>query len=66
MKRNNLLYIVILIIVVTCWSNSYGQNTPNKVVAGIPVNYDEALVGIYTLSDALALLNSQTVKDAKT
>jgi hypothetical protein len=30
------------------------------------VNYDEALVGIYTLSDALALLNSQTVKDAKT
>lgn len=36
------------------------------VVAGIPVNYDEAKVGTYTLPDALRLNNGKAVKDAKT
>jgi hypothetical protein len=36
------------------------------VVAGIPVNYDEAKVGTYTLPDALTLKNGQPVRDAKT
>src|SRR5579859_791142 len=36
------------------------------VVAGIPVNYDEAKVGTYTLPDALKLNNGRPVRDAKT
>src|SRR3954452_9218454 len=39
---------------------------PPKIVAGIPVNYDEALVGSYTLPDPLRLLNGKPVRDAKT
>ena len=39
---------------------------PAAVVAGIPVNYDEAKVGTYTLPDALALANGKAVRDAKT
>jgi hypothetical protein len=36
------------------------------VVAGIPVNYDEAKVGTYTLPDPLVLNNGKPVRDAKT
>lgn len=36
------------------------------VVAGIPVNYDEAKVGTYTLPDPLVLENGKPVKNAKT
>lgn len=36
------------------------------VVAGIPVNYDEAKVGTYVLPDALVLKNGKPVRDAKT
>ena len=39
---------------------------PPAVVAGIPVNYDEAKVGTYTLPDALVLNNGKPVRDAKT
>jgi hypothetical protein len=39
---------------------------PPSVVAGIPVNYDEAKVGTYTLVDPLVLNNGKPVKDAKT
>ncbi len=39
---------------------------PPSVVAGIPVNYDEAKVGEYTLIDPLTLNNGKRVKDAKT
>ncbi len=39
---------------------------PAKEVAGIPVNYDEALVSAYTLPDALTLTNGKPVRDAKT
>ncbi len=42
------------------------QNAPPKEVAGIPVNYDEALVGSYTLPDPLVLANGKPVRDAKT
>jgi len=36
------------------------------VVAGIPVNYDEAKVGIYSLPDPLMLNNGKPVRDART
>ncbi|MES2177555.1 MAG: acetylxylan esterase [Gemmatimonadota bacterium] len=39
---------------------------PPAVVAGIPVNYDEAKVGSYTLPDPLVLANGKPVRDAKT
>ena len=38
---------------------------PATEVAGIHVNYDEALVGTYTLPDPLVLANGKPVKDAK-
>ena len=39
---------------------------PLEEVAGIPVNYDEARVGTYTLPDPLTLANGKPVRDAKT
>lgn len=39
---------------------------PPAVVAGIPVNYDEARVGTYTLPNPLKLENGKPVRDAKT
>ena len=50
----------------TCVSIGQTQNAPPKIVAGIPVNYDEALVGKYTLPDPLLLANGKRVTDAKT
>jgi len=43
-----------------------GPKPPPDVVAGIPVNYDEAKVGTYTLPDPLKLNNGKPVRDAKT
>jgi hypothetical protein len=39
---------------------------PAAVVAGIPVNYEESLVGSYTLPDPLILANGKPVRDAET
>lgn len=39
---------------------------PASVIAGIPVNYDEAKVGTYTLPDPLVLDNGKPVRNAKT
>lgn len=59
------------VVVLSC--TGYGQAPPARpekppaaVVAGIPVNYDEAKVGTYTLPDPLALANGKPVPDAKT
>jgi hypothetical protein len=41
-------------------------DAPAGMVAGIPVNYTEALAGDYTLPDPLVLANGKPVRDAKT
>lgn len=41
-------------------------DSPDGVVANIPVNYTEAKVGTFNLPDALKLNNGQSVRDAKT
>src|SRR3954452_20899866 len=59
----NLIFIAVLSAVV------FGQRpqpTPPQVVAGIPVNYDEALVGNYTLPDLFTCADGKKVTDAKT
>jgi hypothetical protein len=54
-------------IVLAC-SVAQGQSAkpPASEVAGIPVNYEEARVGRYTLPDPLILSNGKPVRDAKT
>ena len=44
----------------------HAPQPPPSVVAGIPVNYDEAKVGEYTLIDPLVLNNGKRVTNAKT
>lgn len=46
--------------------NAQTEKPPAAMVAGIPANYDEALVGTYTLPDPLILSNGNAVRDAKT
>jgi hypothetical protein len=49
-----------------CAAMGQADKPPAQVVAGIPVNYDEARVGSYTLPDPLLLANGKPVRDAKT
>ncbi len=49
-----------------CAAIGQADKPPAPVVAGIPVNYDEARVGTYTLPDPLLLANGKPVRDAKT
>lgn len=42
------------------------QQAPPADVAGIPVNYDEAKTGTYSLPNPLTLANGKRVRDAKT
>ncbi len=66
MKKILLRYSVILLTISIGYVNAYCQNAPAKVVAGIPVNYDESLTGTYTLPDPLIMQNRKVVKNAKT
>jgi len=56
------------LIAISCCAALYAQTekAPASVVAGIPVNYDEALAGSYTLPDPLVPANGKPVGDAKT
>ena len=46
--------------------SSAQPKAPPSEVAGIPVNYDEAKVGIYQIPDPLVLADGKPVRDAKT
>lgn len=46
--------------------NATAEKPPASEVAGIHVNYDEALVGNYQLPDPLVLASGKRVKDSKT
>src|ERR1700686_4004503 len=65
--RSSITLTAFTAILFGCAAN--GQ-TPKKApateVAGIPVNYDEARVGTYTLPDPLVLANGKPVPDART
>jgi hypothetical protein len=58
-------YAVLAAIVIGA-ATAQPPKAPPKVVAGIPVNYDETRVGTYTLPDPLGLANGKPVRDAKT
>jgi hypothetical protein len=47
----------VALVLSICAVSQQAQNAPPKEVAGISVNYDEALVGNYTLPDPLVLAN---------
>jgi hypothetical protein len=57
---------IILSIIIFCGITVFGQKALNRVVAGIPVNYNEDSVGTYTLPDPLLLLDGKRVKNAGT
>ncbi|MGY2134287.1 glucuronyl esterase domain-containing protein [Hymenobacter sp. HD11105] len=48
------------------WAQAQEANKPPDVVAGIAVNYNEELVGTYSLPNPLVLASGQPVKDAAT
>jgi hypothetical protein len=64
MKKIFIRSAVLLITIMVSISAGYSQNNPEKV-AGIPVNYDEALTGTYTLPDPLVFPNGKKVKNAR-
>jgi hypothetical protein len=63
--RINMIAIVILLTITIGKSVAYCQNAERDVVAGIPVNYDEALSGSYTLPDPLLFPDGRKVKNAR-
>jgi hypothetical protein len=65
MKKTVGTTLICVTVFILCFLVTAGQqNTaPPKMVAGIPVNYDEALVGDYTLPDPLMLINGTKVKN---
>src|ERR1035437_574946 len=61
-----LVRISAAMILSACPAMAQADKPPAAIVAGIPVNYDEARVGAYTLPDPLLLANGKPVRDAKT
>jgi hypothetical protein len=59
-------YCLSAITVFLITPGAYSQKEPARIVNGIPVNYSEDSVGVYTLPDPLQLSNGNTVKDADT
>ena len=55
-------------LAVGLWGSVAAQiaDSPDEAVAGIPVNYTEAKVGLYSLPDPLTLASGGKVTDART
>lgn len=64
MQKYCLRLIVIILTISGLYQKVSGQNK-NDVVAGIPVNYDEAKTGSYTLPDPLVFPDGRKVKNAR-
>lgn len=62
MKHSLLDNRLLLLVLLFMCTDIAAQREPPKVVAGIPVNYNEDSVGTYTLPDPLLLLNGQKVR----
>lgn len=60
------MLLPVLFLLSSLIAAAQADRAPASVVAGIPVNYDEALVGSYTLPDPLVMLNGKPVRDART
>ena len=60
------MLLCVLFLLSSLIAAAQADRAPASVVAGIPVNYDEALVGSYTLPDPLVMLNGKPVRDART
>lgn len=59
--------VAVAVAAAACWSSALAQiiDTPDEEIAGIPVNYQEAEVGLYTLPDPLVLESGERVRDAQ-
>ncbi len=68
MRKTYLLFtaLVTLVALSIAFAQQQTPNAPPRVVAGIPVNYEESQVGTYKLPDPLVLSNGKPVRDAKT
>jgi hypothetical protein len=66
MKNYTTRSLLIILLFVCFFIETTGQAPPARVIAGIPVNYSEDSVGIYTLPDPLILQNGQKVTNAST
>ncbi len=69
MKTNTPLAFSVMVcagLLLACSVRAQVNDTPDSVVAGIPVNNTEAKVGNFPLPDPFTLLNGQPVKDAAT
>jgi len=66
MLRHSIASIGFILAQLILSVSGYAQAKPPATVAGFPVNYDESLVGTYTLPDALVLSNARASAHAGT
>src|SRR5271170_3904646 len=64
--RESLVVLFLIGATATVLAQASPPTPSPDVVAGIPVNYDEAKTGSYSLPDALKLNNGKSVRDART
>ncbi|MGH9407358.1 MAG: acetylxylan esterase [Terriglobia bacterium] len=66
-SRRGFAASTVIVAAILCCCPGFGQaRKPPSVVAGIPVNYDEAKVGAYALPNPLMLPGGRPVSDART